>query len=193
MSIVVTGFEPFGPEPINPSQEIVKTLIEQDTALLCEVLSTEYDYAEKRICQLMDEHNPALVLMLGLAESAPKIRMERIALNIDDASIPDNGGDLRRGLPIIKGAPLALQTGLDLTATQAKLNAIGHDVAISNHAGAYICNHIFYTALSHAAKKGLKTQCLFVHVPTFRPEIEGQRIEDMAAAIKGMIKVLSAD
>lgn len=193
MSIVVTGFEPFGPEVINPSQEIVNILrAEGADDLHCEVLATEYGFAEKRILQLMEEHEPTLLLMLGLAETTPKIRMERIALNLDDASIPDNNGDSRRGLPIRPEGPLALQSGLDLSKTQAKLQALGHDVAISNHAGAYICNHVFYTALSHVAEKEGSTECLFVHVPPLRPEIEGQRIDDMVAVIKGIITVLSA-
>ena len=192
MRIVVTGFEPFGPEAINPSQEIVKAL-DPGLDLHCEVLKTEYGYAERRILELFRERKPDLLLMLGLAESAPKIRMERIALNLDDASIPDNGGDLRKGQAIRESGELALQTRLDLPHVQAAMRSKGHDVDISNHAGAYICNHIFYTALEHARNASPATQCLFVHVPPLRETIEGQRLEDMLALISNLIGLLSKD
>ncbi len=193
MSIIVTGFEPFGGDDINPSQELIKTLQQSQPDHVFEVLATEYDFAGTRICQLIDEHAPTAVIMLGLSGEATSIKLERVALNIDDAPLADNSGDLRKGQAIKPGAALALQTHIDLPVVQAELRSHGHDVVISNHAGAYICNHIYYCALDHLNAKGSDTPCVFVHVPKLKGSIEGQDFVAMRSAIEDLMEILAED
>ena len=167
MTTILTGFEPFGPHSTNPSLDIVETLRERrtDADFVARVLPVEYDAAGAAITDLIESHRPQTVLMLGLADSAPRPRLERVALNIDHADIPDNAGVTRSGEPIRQGNPLALETGLDLPSLQMRLGQRGHVVDISNHAGAYICNHIYYEALNRTL--GTSTHALFVHVPPY--------------------------
>lgn len=190
MSNIVTGFEPFGGDEINPSQELVKLLQQSSQDLVCEVLATEYDFAGDRIRQLIKEHAPNVIVMLGLSGEASSIKLERVALNIDDASLADNAGDLRKGQAIRHGAPLALKTSIDLPELQAELRAKGYDVVISNHAGTYICNHIYYCALDHLSAIGSNIPCLFVHVPKLKDSVEGQDFAAMRSAVEDLIEIL---
>jgi len=168
MTILLTGFEPFGTHTENPSRDIVAAVArawDGSHKLTTRILPVEYDAAGASIGELMDELRPHAVLMLGLADSAPRPRLERVALNIDDADISDNAGVLRRGKAIRVSDPLALQTTLDLVQMQARLAETGFAVDVSNHAGAYICNHTYYEALRRAGTSDTEPRCLFVHVP----------------------------
>lgn len=168
MTILLTGFEPFGTHTENPSRDIVAAVArawDSSHKLTTRILPVEYDAAGAAIGELMDELRPHAVLMLGLADSAPRPRLERVALNIDDADISDNAGVLRRGKTIRASEPLALQTPLDLARIQARLAEAGIAVDVSNHAGAYICNHTYYEALRRAGASETSPRCLFVHVP----------------------------
>jgi len=183
MTILLTGFEPFGVNSENPSRDIVSAVDaawDQKRELITQVLPVEYDAAGAAILDLIARHQPRAVLMLGLMEAAPRARLERVALNLDDASLSDNAGVTRRGETIIRAAPLALKTRLDLNALAGGLEAKGHGVDISNHAGAYICNHIYYEALFRLAEMGAPTPCLFVHVPSY-PEADDERAQYLAA------------
>lgn len=166
MTILLTGFEPFGTHTENPSRDIVRAVgarWAEPEPLETRVLPVQYDAAGTAIVALVDKLRPRAVLMLGLADSAPRPRLERIALNIDDADIADNAGIIRRGVPIRKDGPLALRTRLNIGEMQAQLGENGLTVDLSNHAGAYICNHTYYEALHCTAEDG--PPCLFMHVP----------------------------
>lgn len=166
MAVLLTGFEPFGGADFNPSQKIVEALRNQWTEpdeIIARILPVTFSDAGSILETMIDAHAPRAVLMLGLAESAPRPRLERVALNINEASIADNAGALARGNAIIDGGPLALQTFLDLSRLQSTLADRGHGVEISNHAGTYVCNHIYYTALTRLAGTGVPS--LFLHVP----------------------------
>jgi len=184
MTLLLTGFEPFGTHSENPSREIVHIVAEswrEPRQLVPHVLPVEYDAAGVAIVDLMKKHEPRAVLMLGLAESAPRPRLERVALNIDDAEIADNAGVMRKGSPIRKGDPLALRTRLKLREIQSELGRDGLTVDVSNHAGAYICNHTYFEALRHAGMDG--PHCLFMHVPP-TPEPPGDADPHMRAMVR---------
>ncbi len=196
MTLLLTGFEPFGTHAENPSQDIVQAIEESwtsDEELIVRVLPVEYRGAGKAILDLIARAEPRAILMLGLADSAALPRLERVALNLDDAGIADNAGVTRRGETIRVGAPLALKTGIDLLALQAHLAGAGHGVEISNHAGAYICNHIYFEALHRLAELGAPTPCLFVHVPPYPTEPSGRAafLAQHAALVRDLIAVLA--
>ena len=133
MVILVTGFEPFGGIEVNPSQAIVESL-GQDSAsrrhatLVTEVLPTEFRAAGDRIVALIREHRPDAVLSIGLAASAASIRLERVALNLNDALRPDNGGDLATGRLIDPAGPIGYWSTLPLDAHAAGAEGARHPV-----------------------------------------------------------------
>ena len=110
MKILLTGFEPFGPVRVNPSEQIVRRIAAQarargDRDLLADVLPTEFAAADKRIRRLIRKFRPAAVLCLGVAPQRDKISLERFALNLDDDSLPDNAGRCRAGRAVRALAP----------------------------------------------------------------------------------------
>jgi pyroglutamyl-peptidase len=170
MRLLLTGFEPFGALPFNPSQLLVQQI--RDAApladvheLTAEILPTAYHRAGTLIEERLRALRPDLLLATGLAETRSELNLERIALNLDDADKPDNAGRLREGNPIEPDGPLALRTTLDLAPLLARLRGAGFAAKVSNHAGAFVCNHVYYCALSAIARHRLPTQALFLHVP----------------------------
>ncbi|MGE3913220.1 MAG: hypothetical protein AB7K36_27930 [Chloroflexota bacterium] len=170
MTILVTGFEPFGGVATNPSQRIVEALTgngaaRHGVALVTEILPTEYEAAGRRIVGLIREIQPTAVLSLGLAASAAAVRLERVALNLNDAVRPDNAGDLATGRPIQPDGPIGYWSTLPLDRMLAALRERDIPAIISNHAGAYVCNHVFYTARHEVERLGNGMAAGFVHVP----------------------------
>ncbi len=167
---LVTGFERFDPWPFNPSEQIIRHLAANAPAaargeLICAVLPTEYQLAGQRLAALIEQHDPAIVLSLGLSGSRDRVCLERFALNIDDVKKPDNANRVRQGEPIDPDGPAALKTNVELPSILAELQAHDIDAEISNHAGTYVCNHVFYQGLRAVAARGNRAGCLFVHIP----------------------------
>jgi pyroglutamyl-peptidase len=172
MRVLLTGFEPFGSHAINPSQEIVAVLaaraprtsgrrIELQTA----ILQTEYDRAARRIGGLIDELRPDAVVSLGVASKAEGICLERIALNLNDQELADNAGEVRLARPIVQGGPMVYFSSLPLDSMLKALRQANFAAAISNHAGTYVCNHVFYTARHLLEQSRRQIPCGFIHVP----------------------------
>lgn len=170
MTILVTGFDIFGKLAFNPTEMIVAQLAASrhtdiDEELHCHVLPTAYDKAAKDIVALIRETRPSLVLGLGASITRDKICLERFALNLDDAAIEDNIGCVRRGEEIVLGGPAALKTNVDIVAVLNRLSDAGVSAEISNHAGTFVCNHVYYCALRNLEEELPHVRCLFVHVP----------------------------
>ncbi|MBZ0302662.1 MAG: hypothetical protein K8J31_23155 [Anaerolineae bacterium] len=165
MRILLTGFTTFANHGVNPSQRIVDALEESRADLITAVLPVEYGGAGERLRALMAQHQPDAIVMLGLAASRTAINLERFALNINDASLPDNAGDHPRGRPIVPDGPAAYVTRLPIDTMQQALAARGIPAVISNHAGSYVCNHVFYVARHALEQSGSAIPCGFIHVP----------------------------
>lgn len=169
MRVLVTGFEPFGDHTVNPSQRIVEHLADDPTFHgHTAVLPTVFSRAGQRIVSLISELRPDRVLCLGVGNGG-EIRLERIAVNVDDARMADNDGDRRAGVSIVDNGPMAYASSLPLDAMLAALQQHGIPSRISNHAGTYVCNHVFYQARHAVTSLGLSTECGFVHVPRIQP------------------------
>lgn len=172
--ILLTGFEPFGKLRDNPSQHLLQQLsavdFAEDAELITERLPTAYRRSAMRIRELLDEHRPDLCICLGVAQNRRRISLERIAVNLDDCSLADNDDELLQGREIVEGSELALRCSmpleklLNLLATDQE-EQDGPEMEISNHAGTFVCNHVYYSALEHVRRQGYATRCLFVHVP----------------------------
>ncbi len=166
MTTLLTGFNPFGPHTFNTSQYVVERLSQKGIpGLIGAVLPTEFVAAGNQIVALIREHRPDAVICLGLAQGAEAIRLERVALNLDDATLPDNAGFTPKGEEIIPGAPLAYASTLPIEAMRDGLMEHGIPVVISNHAGAFVCNHVFYRARHEMETSGLRSPCGFIHLP----------------------------
>ena len=107
----------------------------------------------------------SLVLCLGVAAAREQICLERFALNLDDELSPDNAKQVRNGRRIVRGAPLAYETTLPIMRMLAALKKRGIPARISNHAGTYVCNHVFFAARHEIEKTHKKIPCGLIHMP----------------------------
>lgn len=168
MKLLLTGFEPFIGIEQNPSQLIVEYLsanpmCEANLTVITAILPVEYEKGAQVMLSLLEEHSPDICLMIGVG--GPKLELERVALNIDDSPKEDNSGVIIRGNRIIADAPEAYFTSLPIVSLKDRLVAKGIKIEVSNHAGAYICNHVYYVATHYSRSNNLNFPTLFLHVP----------------------------
>jgi pyroglutamyl-peptidase len=168
MTLLLTGFEPFGDLAVNSSQQVVERLAASRPDLITAVLPTEYAESARRLTALIEQHHPDAVICLGVAQTRPAINLERVALNVDDAALADNSGDLAQGRMIAADGPVAYWSTLPLDAMLAALKARDIPAVISNHAGAYVCNHVFYSLRHHMEQGSPHIPCGFIHLPALR-------------------------
>lgn len=170
--VLLTAFEPFGGQTLNPSQEVVQVLrvqvFEGITLETC-VLPVERFLAIEQAREAMRRFAPDVVVMLGEAGGRSGITLETIAVNLDDFRIPDAAGQQPRGEPIIADGPMELATTLPVERLVERLAAAGLPASLSTDAGRYLCNRLFYAVLYTIACAGLHIQAGFIHLP-FLPE-----------------------
>lgn len=166
MTILLTGFEPFGGDPCNPSSEACALLDGEEIGghrVRALTLPTAFNAAALKLLREIARRPPALVIATGLAVGRAEITPERFALNFADARIPDNRGRQPRAKTLVKGAPLAYASTLPVDRIVARLRAAGIPAAPSLSAGAFVCNELFYR-LRHATEGG-PMRAGFIHVP----------------------------
>lgn len=152
MKILVTGFDPFGGETVNPAYEAVKLL--PDTIAGAQIIKlqvpTRFALSGTVLEAAVNEHRPDAVICVGQAGGRSAITPERVAINLADASIPDNAGDQPVDEPIRKDGAPAYFTSLPVKAMVQKMRAAGIPAALSYTAGSFVCNSLMlYAALSH--------------------------------------------
>jgi len=167
MKALVTGFEPFGGEPINPALDALERLPARLGALTIatRVLPAVFGQALDGLEEAVRATAPDIVLCVGLAGGRAALSLERIAINVDDARIPDNKGRQPIDLPVVAGGPAAYFTTLPIKAAVAALRDAGLPASVSNGAGTFVCNHVFYGLLHLAATRRLDLRGGFLHVP----------------------------
>lgn len=166
-SILLSGFEPFGGERLNPSALVVQSLHEQRIGswpVTSLVLPCVFGDAVRALERALVSQRPALVLCLGQAGGREGVTVERIAVNRDDARIPDNTGAQPLDRAVVAGGPAAYFSRLPVKALVAALQAEGVPAAESLSAGSFVCNHLFY-GLMHALRRRRSVQAGFVHLP----------------------------
>ena len=170
MKIIVTGFDPFGGETINPSIECVKALPEIEGVELIRLeLPTVFKESAKRLNEVINDVKPDAVLSVGQAGGRPGITMERIAINVDDARIPDNISQQPIDEAIQLDGEAAYFTTLPIKRIVKAIREAGIPAEVSNSAGTFVCNHIMYQALFAATKADKPFKAGFIHIP-FIPE-----------------------
>ena len=170
MKIIVTGFDPFGGEKINPSIECVKALPEIEGVELIRLeLPTVFKESAKRLNEVINDVKPDAVLSVGQAGGRTGITMERIAINVDDARIPDNISQQPIDETIqTEGEPAYFST-LPIKRIVKAIREAGISAEVSNSAGTFVCNHIMYQSLFAATKAEKPFKAGFMHIP-FIPE-----------------------
>lgn len=166
-TILVTGFEPFDNDPINPSWEVARALDGWACAgatVRAVQLPCVFGRSIEQLDAALAQWRPQLVVGLGLAAGRVDWQPERVAINCNDARIPDNAGQQPIDTEVVPGAPAAYFSSLPVKAIVQALRAAGLPAAVSNTAGTFVCNHVFY-ALMHrlAGQPGVRGG--FVHVP----------------------------
>lgn len=170
MKILLTAFDPFANEKINPTLEVLKKL--EDNILNAQIiklkLPTIFDKSSKILEEKIKEIKPDFILSLGQAGGRSKITAERVAINVDDASIKDNAGEKPIDQKIRIDGKNAYFSTLPIKAIVGEIKKAGIPAEISNSAGTFVCNHIMYEGLYFAEKYG-NIKAGFIHIP-FLPE-----------------------
>jgi len=165
--LLITGFDPFDGESINPSWEVVSRLPESLGGFTLHKLQipTVFSLAAEKVVEAAKEIQPDVILCIGQAGGRGAVTPERVAINIRDARICDNAGNQPVDQPIVPDGPDAYFATVPVKAmVQAMIDA-GCDAAISNTAGTFVCNDVLYTLLHHY--HGTSVQAGFIHVPYF--------------------------
>lgn len=164
--VLITGFEPFGGASINPALEAVKKLenatLNGGEIVICDVPVTRYEAIDSVIAAI-EKHQPDYVITVGQAGGRAAITPERVAINIDDFRIPDNGGHQPIDEPVVVDGPDAYFTTLPIKAITRTLQENGIPCQVSNTAGTFVCNHLFYGVQHYLRDKNIGHG--FVHIP----------------------------
>ena len=192
--VLISGFKPFGGATLNPSELLVNVL-ERDqipgVELFTVVLPVEFDRSAEILLEKVKQIQPDLVIAFGQAEGRTAINPEKIAINLDDARIPDNSGDERKDVVIDKNGSDSYVTTLPIEMMVDAMKRAGYPADISLSAGAFVCNHIFYKLQKTLSGSNIRSG--FVHLPLVTEqssEFPGKftmDLEDMVSATKAAI------
>lgn len=180
--VLLTGFEPFGGESINPSGEIARQLhgaVIGGHEVMGALLPCVFGEAITELKKQMKAVQPALVICVGQAGGRREITPERVAINVDDARIADNAGRRPVDRPIVRGGPAAYWSTLPIKAIVAELRRREIPAAVSQTAGTFVCNHVFY-GLMHELRRRKNLRGGFIHVP-FLPDQAGRHGAEQAS------------
>jgi len=189
--IAVAGFAPFGAHGVNPSEQVVRALA-ADARFITAVLPVAYRRAEAQLVAMLASVRPDALLLLGRHEGE-SIRLERVALNLDDAAGADEDGEQRSGTPILPSGPVGLWSTLPLDAFAAALTDRALPFAWSRDAGGFLCNHVFYVARHWAEQGGQCIPCGFLHLPPLETLALERQLEGVAACLEALRRGLASD
>ena len=177
-TILLTGFEPFNGAATNPSWRAVQRVAarwDRPERLIAAELPVVFGRTGDRMRALVAEHRPDLVVAAGLANGRSQITPERVAINVDDGRIPDNAGQQPIDEPIVPGGPAAYFSSLPVKAIVAALKNRKIPATVSNSAGTFLCNDVFYVLMDELAHCYPGTRGGFVHVPLASEDAPGDQ------------------
>jgi pyroglutamyl-peptidase len=199
MKVLVTGFEPFGGEKVNASLEAVRRLRARIGALeiATTVLPTSYSRSLPALEAAIARTRPQIVLCVGQAGDRSALCVERVAVNIQDASSPDNDGARPVDTPVVTGGPAAYLATLPVRAAVAALRAEDLPAELSMSAGAFVCNHVFYGLMHLAATRRHPFRGGFLHVPRLPQQAQGSApsmtAEDLVRGIEIVLEAAARE
>ncbi|MCJ8008326.1 pyroglutamyl-peptidase I [Lederbergia wuyishanensis] len=170
--VLITGFDPFGGEKINPALEAVKQLdgkVIEGVEIVAQEVPTVFHESIKVVIHAIEQHNPDIVICVGQAGGRTQVTPERVAINIDDARIPDNKDNQPIDEPIHQDGPAAYWTTLPIKRIVHEMKKAGVPASVSNSAGTFVCNHLFYGVMHYLEKNAPHIRGGFIHIP-FIPE-----------------------
>ncbi|MFZ2259826.1 MAG: pyroglutamyl-peptidase I [Luteococcus japonicus] len=192
MRLLVTAFDPFGGEPVNPALEAVRRLPAEIAGAEVVTLQvpTVFGRSIDVVTAAIDELRPDAVICVGQAGGHPDVTPERVAINVDDARIPDNEGNQPLDRSVADDGPAAYFATLPVKAMVQAIRDEGLPSSLSNTAGTFVCNHLMYGVLHHLAVGGRsEVRAGFVHVP-FIPEQVAGRPELASLPLAGITRAL---
>ncbi len=167
MKALVTGFDPFGGDKVNPSSLAVGRLKKKigNVTVVTAVLPTSYAKSAKVLREAIDKAKPDIVLCVGQAGGRSDLCLERVAINVQDARIPDNDRKQPIDVPVVMEGPAAYFATLPIKACVAEMRKAGLPAAVSNTAGTFVCNHILYSLMDLIQTYPKRMRGGFLHIP----------------------------
>ena len=192
-AVLVTGFDAFCGEEVNPSWQVCERLPREIGGVRIETcrVPCEFGRAIAVVSEAIRRVRPSLVICLGQAGGRTHLGVERLAINVDDARIPDNAGAQPIDAPVVEGGPAAYLATLPIKAMVAAMHAAGVPAEVSNSAGTYVCNHLMYGVLHYLATHGGEARAGFVHVPYAESQVIGKPAV-AAMSLETMVKGVQA-
>lgn len=198
MKVLITGFDPFGGESINPALEAVKMIPEniEGAEVIKLEIPTVFRKSLEKIEEKINELNPDVVISIGQAGGRFGITPERVAINMDDARIKDNEGNQPIDIPIYEDGESAYFSNLPIKAMVKEMLDNGIPASVSNTAGTFVCNHVMYGVLHLVNKKYKNIRAGFIHVPYIpaqvvsKPNTPSMSINDIAKGLELSIKAI---
>lgn len=178
--VLVTGFEPFGGEAVNASWEAVRLLDGRSVLgyrIAARRLSCVFGECADELIEAIESLDPAAVIATGVNLDGTSMQIERVAINLDDARIADNAQVRPVDRPIVDGAPAAYFSGLPVKAIARDLDAARIPVSVSNSAGTYVCNHLYFVLMHYVATRRPDMPAGFLHVPpALEPDLVAEAV-----------------
>ena len=191
-TVLLTGFEPFDQDTLNPSWEAVRlldeTLINDDVRIIARQLPCVFSQAPAHLHALIERFTPQMVIAVGLGPGRSDIALERVAINLIDARIPDNQGEQPIDIPVAAEGPTAYFSTLPIKAMVAALRAAGIPATVSHTAGTFVCNQVFYS-LQHTLA-GSTVRSGFMHVPLLTEQVALAASAQSSMSLDTLVKAL---
>ncbi len=198
MKVLVTGFDPFGGEKVNPALEAVKKLPSEiaGAEIIKQEIPTVFKRSLKVLEKAIDEIKPDVVLSIGQAGGRFDITVEKVAINLQDASIPDNDSEQPVDEKVFEDGENAYFASIPVKKIVENINKTGIPASVSYTAGTYVCNNIMYAGLYFINKKYPNMKGGFIHVPFITQQAVGKKntasmsLNDIASALEEAIKTI---
>lgn len=193
MKILITGFDPFGGEHVNPAYEAVKLL--PDTIGKAQIVKMEiptvFGEAGKEVEKGILEHQPDAVICVGQAGRRADIEVERVAINLAEAPIPDNAGNQPMDIKVQEDGENAYFATVPVKAMVKNINDHGIPASVSYTAGTYVCNNVMYDLLYLLDKKYPSIRGGFIHVPYATEQGVGKPVGTATMELSTISKALA--
>ncbi|MBR5114459.1 MAG: pyroglutamyl-peptidase I [Oscillospiraceae bacterium] len=199
MKILLTAFEPFGGEKVNPAQEALKDVpdVVAGAGIVKLTVPTVFGKSVETVYGAMKREKPDAVLCIGQAAGRTGLTVERVAINLEDAAIADNEGRKPVDSPVFAEGPAAYFTTLPAKAMVEKIKGAGVPASVSCTAGTFVCNHLLYGVLHHIAREFPGMRGGFIHVPYLheqvldKPGAPSLSREDIAKGIEAAVEAIA--
>ncbi len=189
-TVLLTGFEPFDGATINPAWEAVRALegwSGEGFRVEVRQLPCVFGESNRALADMVDTLHPDVAIAVGQAGGRAEISVERVAINVDDASILDNAGGQPIDRPIVEGGPAAYFATLPIKAMVRAMQEQGLQAGVSQTAGTFVCNHVFYGLMHHVAASGRHVKAGFIHVPYLPEQVEGRSEAPPSMALEEIV------